>query len=223
MPPATASKAKAAEATHAMSLAVVKNLVRTAVATVAYTRDLFPEKCFSKHKIRSRGSSGGGDDSVTVRLLQPRTPESAYVRSWIEGGVFDALGKGVLDELVLGIHADRSRPHEPPAEAYRFRVSYADAGGVSLSHEARGRAAAPPSSTTIHSSTTAMVRTLVTLSETFQPVDPEARFITMQIYFREGFEPSDDAGSYQPLFFRAADPAKGGSHDLDRLPAARLR
>lgn len=58
--------------------------MRTAIASIAYTRGLFPEKCFEKATLRGAGSSQ--DDRVTVRLLRPHRVDdgAAVLYQWIE-------------------------------------------------------------------------------------------------------------------------------------------
>lgn len=63
------------------SLALVRNLLRTAVSTISYMRSLFPDDCYTNVKIAGN----------TVKSLIRKTPESTALINWLERGVFDAI------------------------------------------------------------------------------------------------------------------------------------
>lgn len=56
-----------------------QNLVRAAISSVAFLRNLFPEKCFDDKKLTG----------LTIKTLLPNDPEALLLCKWLEHGVFD--------------------------------------------------------------------------------------------------------------------------------------
>jgi hypothetical protein len=94
----------------------MKNLIRTALSSIAYLRDLFPEDCFSEKRLTG----------VKVKTLLPESLEARLLIQWMEVGVFDALKKGYLDTMIFGIQASPKNEGDSPIllESYSFKVKY---------------------------------------------------------------------------------------------------
>lgn len=65
------------------SLVLVRNLLRTAISVITYTRNLFPEDCYADKVVAG----------LQIKTLLTRSKESSTLVDWMEKGVFDALEK----------------------------------------------------------------------------------------------------------------------------------
>jgi hypothetical protein len=63
--------------------------MRTAISSVCYLRNLFPEECFA-----DRAISG-----IQIKSLLPVNNESRTLIEWLEKGVFDALKKKYVSRV----------------------------------------------------------------------------------------------------------------------------
>jgi hypothetical protein len=76
----------------------MRNLLRTAISSVAYLRDLFEEDCFADKEINGNVDSTiyhhfqnlsnllSLHIGITIKALLPKTPESKLLISWFEKG-----------------------------------------------------------------------------------------------------------------------------------------
>ncbi|KAJ3318026.1 hypothetical protein HDV06_000876 [Boothiomyces sp. JEL0866] len=85
------------------SLCLVQNLVKATIGSIAYIRMLFPEDAFETK----------GIDGVAIKTLKRDfTSESNCLLDWLEIGVFDALERKYLKQLVFGIYLDKDKPFD---------------------------------------------------------------------------------------------------------------
>lgn len=99
-----------------------QNLVRTAISSIVYLRNLFPEDCFQDKKLTG----------LTIRTLLPTRPESQLLINWLEQGVFDALDKHYLSDVVFAVYA-KGEDRNTLLECYQFHVDYPEeADGLCL-------------------------------------------------------------------------------------------
>jgi len=91
--------------------------MRTAISSIAYLRNLFPEDCFSEKKLTG----------LSIRTLLPTRPEAKLLLNWLEKGVFDALEKRYLSDVVFAIYTRCDpEPENILLECYQFHVEYHD-------------------------------------------------------------------------------------------------
>lgn len=103
--------------THNQSLTLVRNLFRTAISSVCYLRGLFPENCFSDRSVVG----------LNIKSLTTSNKQVAKIVEWLEDGVFDALEKRYLREVIFGVTTDPNNP-KSLVESYRFDVRYPENG-----------------------------------------------------------------------------------------------
>ncbi|KAL0235057.1 hypothetical protein GEMRC1_001639 [Eukaryota sp. GEM-RC1] len=178
--------------TAAQSLTLVRNLMRTAISSVCYLRNLFPEDCFEDRPLAG----------LTIKSLLSSSPEAKTIVSWLELGVFEALQKKYLREIVFGIYLD-PKQESTLIESYTFRIAY-DGNNVRLgvtqqTNGSNDSKSLPVDREAVRKSTTTMLRTLITLAQTLTPI-PNERFIVMKLFYFDDVTPAD----YEPVFFRSA-------------------
>eukprot|EP01124_Arcella_intermedia_P006299 TRINITY_DN13718_c0_g1_i1.p1 TRINITY_DN13718_c0_g1~~TRINITY_DN13718_c0_g1_i1.p1 ORF type:complete len:114 (-),score=6.24 TRINITY_DN13718_c0_g1_i1:279-620(-) len=83
--------------TSLQSLALIQNLLRTSLASIAYNR-----KLFGSHNFVNTNMLG-----IQMRVFKPVDEDCKVFYKWIEKGVFDALEKNYLRKLSFGIFAVR--------------------------------------------------------------------------------------------------------------------
>jgi len=193
---------------QAQSLAVMKNLLRSGIASIAYIRGLFPEDDFAERKI--------GD--YNVKTIIPKQGNDAMVlNEWLEKGVFDALSKQYLDTIVFEVFAkNKQKPEDCDLlEQYEFKITYPDSSGgsghIRLKNSSSGEAtnvstgipkSHPYSQKEITESTMRMLRKLLVMAQTLQPL-PTNRFLSMRLTYYDEKTPHD----YEPAFFHKASKA----------------
>ncbi|KAA6376868.1 MAG: putative meiotic specific asynaptic protein, partial [Streblomastix strix] len=187
--------------TEQQSLVLVRNLIRTAISSIAYIRHIFPEDCFSDRLL----------SGLSVKTLLPSSSESKLVMQWLEQGVFEALEKKYLKSLVFGMYFDPQN-ESTLIECYKFCISYnQDQHAVLVVRENANAADKGNGKSTksvsnqmmtkdgIKQATIAMIRTLISLAQTLTPI-PKTRYLVMKLYYYDEITPTD----YEPKFFRPA-------------------
>lgn len=120
------------EITLERSEILTRNLIRSAIATLCWLRQVFPDICF-EDKVMA-GMTVKKFRSLEAFSLSPDHPLqlSNRVREWIEEGVFDALRKRYLDTIVFGVSSltlssttDQDR-NTPLIETYTIKIDYND-------------------------------------------------------------------------------------------------
>lgn len=101
--------------------------------------------------------------------------------SWLETGCFDALEKQYLKTMELGIYMDPSQPRQL-IESYEFHFSYPGKDQYCFTmHQAiveNGKLTRKE----ITKATAQMVRRLLTLTETLDPL-PDGAYLTMRLEY----------------------------------------
>ncbi|CAM8912706.1 unnamed protein product [Rhodiola kirilowii] len=192
-----AQKLKQAEITEQDSLLLTRNLLRIAIFNISYIRGLFPEKYFNDKSVPALG--------IKIKKLTPIDEESRRMIDWMEKGVYDALQKKYLKQLLFCIC---ETVEGPMIEEYAFSFSYSnnDSQEVSMdinrTGDKKGGNFKYNSTTEItpnqmRSSACKMIRTLVQLMRTLDKM-PEERTILMKLLYYDDVTPID----YEPPFFR---------------------
>ncbi|EFC42471.1 meiotic specific asynaptic protein [Naegleria gruberi] len=212
----------------------MRNLMRTAISSVCYLRNLFPEDCF-----QDKSLSG-----IQIKSLQPSNEEARTLIDWLEKGVFEALKKKYLRTIIFGVCSDPSREIDSMLESYEckyytnwfvqlsalsVKVTYPDKeeGQLNISRAADSNKTnkkigikGTQTKQEITQSMVMMLRTLITLAQTLQPI-PETRYITMKLLYYEDVTPRD----YEPSFFRALreDESRKFNQDFVKLKIGQVQ
>ncbi|RLN35198.1 uncharacterized protein C2845_PM03G02500 [Panicum miliaceum] len=192
-----AQKTKEAEITEQDSLLLTRNLLRIAIYNISYIRGLFHEKYFSDKSVPAL--------EMKIKKLMPMDAESRRLIDWMEKGVYDALQKKYLKTLLFCIC---EKEEGPMIEEYAFSFSYPNTSTEEVAMN-MSRTGSKKGSTTftsnasevtpdqMRSSACKMIRTLVSLMRTLDPM-PEERTILMKLLYYEDVTPED----YEPPFFK---------------------
>ncbi|KAK4413212.1 Meiosis-specific protein ASY1 [Sesamum alatum] len=192
-----AQKVKESEITEQDSLLLTRNLLRIAIFNISYIRGLFPEKYFNDKSVPAL--------DMKIKKLMPMDAESRRLIDWMEKGVYDALQKKYLKQLLFCVC---EAVDGPMIEEYAFSFSYSssDSQEVSMninrSGKKKGGTFKYNSKTEItpsqmRSSACKMVRTLIQLMRTLDKM-PEERTVLMKLLYYDDVTPMD----YEPPFFR---------------------
>eukprot|EP01063_Lacrimia_lanifica_P000579 TRINITY_DN1030_c0_g1_i8.p1 TRINITY_DN1030_c0_g1~~TRINITY_DN1030_c0_g1_i8.p1 ORF type:complete len:525 (+),score=151.55 TRINITY_DN1030_c0_g1_i8:73-1647(+) len=165
------------------SMVLVRNLMRTSVSTVTYLRNVFPEDSYTDRVI----------SGVGIKSLVANNDETRTVIDWLEKGVFDALQKQFLRVLSLVV----TDYNGGVIENYDFRVSY-PASGAAVAVSASSSQGGAPTKTDVAASMKAMLRKVIVLTQSMQPL-PEERCITMKLVYDK-----DTPEEYEAPYFREA-------------------
>ncbi|CAL5065257.1 unnamed protein product [Urochloa decumbens] len=192
-----AQKTKEAEITEQDSLLLTRNLLRIAIYNISYIRGLFHEKYFSDKSVPAL--------EMKIKKLMPMDAESRRLIDWMEKGVYDALQKKYLKTLLFCIC---EKKEGPMIEEYAFSFSYPNTSTEEVAMN-MSRTGSKKGSTTftsnasevtpdqMRSSACKMIRTLVSLMRTLDPM-PEERTILMKLLYYDDVTPED----YEPPFFK---------------------
>ncbi|KAG2636041.1 hypothetical protein PVAP13_2NG419000 [Panicum virgatum] len=192
-----AQKTKEAEITEQDSLLVTRNLLRIAIYNISYIRGLFHEKYFSDKSVPAL--------EMKIKKLMPMDAESRRLIDWMEQGVYDALQKKYLKTLLFCIC---EKEDGPMIEEYAFSFSYPNTSTEEVAMN-MSRTGSKKGSTTftsnasevtpdqMRSSACKMIRTLVSLMRTLDPMQ-EKRTILMKLLYYDDVTPED----YEPPFFK---------------------
>ena len=202
---AAAAPAPAPCLDFAQSLTLVKNLLRVAVSTVAWKRQLFPEAAFRQAQM----------GEITYMRLVPQAteggPAGQRVIQWLESGgacavsrcrpapahppppaVFDALERKYLRKLTFAI-TENAAPEAGAAayEAYTFSVAYPDpaaagggGGGITVNGDP------VTSRRELKHAARNMVRSLISLAQTLG-APPLSRALAMKLEYYDAATPPD--------------------------------
>ncbi|KAJ3595227.1 hypothetical protein NHX12_004531 [Muraenolepis orangiensis] len=104
--------------TEQQSLVFVKRMMAVAVSSITYLRGIFPEDAYRSRYL----------EDVCIKVLREdcKNPGACKVVKWIMG-CFDALNKGYLEMVFIGVHTN---PEDPNCiiESYQFKFKYTDTG-----------------------------------------------------------------------------------------------
>ena len=196
--------------TRGQSLTLVRNLFRTAISSICYPRGLFSEECFSDRSVVG----------LNIKSLTTGNRQAARIVGWLEDGVFDALERRYLSEVVFGVTTD---PGDPKAlvEAYKFDVKYPDSDGPNNGpDENPGEIKAddivavettattfkmsmsddlfkPVTRASVKEATVTLLRRLMAMTQML-PELPEKRFIYMGLRYTEETPPDYEPPHFSP-------------------------
>jgi len=101
------------------SLAIAKKVLRSSLGCIMYLRGIFPDEAFeddNEHQVRIK------------RMTRGQNSEADLLLDWLEHGIFDALSRQYLRQLVVGISLDLDETemdgNGKMVETYTFNFSY---------------------------------------------------------------------------------------------------
>lgn len=149
-------------------------------------RALFPENAFGDRCL----------EDVNLKILRDDStcPEACRVIQWIRG-CFDALEKKYLRAVLVGIYEDPEDP-DTVIEQYSFKFAYGDGGGVDIYRNGT-RITNAKSDKETKKATIRLLRTIVLLSQTLNPL-PDDVMMTMKLLYYDEVTPED----YNPPGFK---------------------
>jgi len=202
------------EVTKSQSLSLCKNLLKASVSEVCFLRNFFPSDCFktvnfANTTVRSLDVSGVTDPACRKNLNQ--------VIQWQESAA-EALEMGYLRAMVLSIYTAEDNPQDRSIiETYVFSFKLPEDGPPSLQLELSGGAISSSiySLETVRNSAVSLVRTLIRVAETMQPL-PENRILDVHLFYHthtpEDWQPSSgaftDSTEEAPIVFTGGAPYK---------------
>ncbi|KAI3658194.1 hypothetical protein MP638_005414 [Amoeboaphelidium occidentale] len=177
------------------SLQQTKETLLNSLSSICYLRGLFKEEDFYNSTLTSASSKQQQQNNLIIKRLS----ENTTLMQWIQKGVFDALQKGYLKTLVLGIFKDLKKPNDL-IESYTFHFNY------KCSQEEEEEEVV--TMTLMNSSTTEreitsqknILRTILLLIQTLDDL-PEERYLTLKLHYYEDRTPVD----YEPEYFQQSD------------------
>ena len=195
-PTPTRAAVKVATVSQTQSLALVKNVIRAAISEVCFLRNLFPEDAFVDTHL----------GTTKIRALAPReldeegqptgavTHKDAAALTRMLESAFDALEKGYLRGIVLGIYSAEEDPAARQLlESYVFNVTYPSPSDVEVTLKTDKDAFTLPR---VRNEALQMVRGLIRLCEGMKPV-AEDRAISLRLFYYDDVrcaEEEDDGG-----------------------------
>jgi hypothetical protein len=178
-------------------MTLMKNILRSSLASIAYLRYLFPEENFSETQLAG----------LKIKSLVPKqNPEIAAMTSWLENGVFDAIERHYLRALVFSVFAEFNNP-ATLLESYTFKFAYPSDGQMKMNlvastKEGETKEMTYMSREQIQQAWCTMIRGLITLSHTLPPL-PSERHIAMRLFYYDDITPED----YEPPGFQQSTDA----------------
>ncbi len=135
MPVAQKQEVKSKVVNESQSLALMRNMFRLSISTICYTRNLFPQNCFTEKPY------GGPEMPIVHQLESARVDENGQLEilhkdaflltQWLEKGVFEALEKKYLKSVTFAIIKGNDIA-ETLLETYSFSVNYTEVNGKLL-------------------------------------------------------------------------------------------
>ncbi|KAA8910238.1 HORMA domain-containing protein [Sphaerosporella brunnea] len=194
------------------SLQLVQSLLGASIGSLAWIRGLFPDECFTTLRYlpeyaRSYEAFSTAEPSQrrdpgaikVTRLQKGKAAQSDRLLEYLEKGVFDALEKGYLKAMQLGIFTDQEKP-DLVMEAYTFTFSYRGENSFAVQFTDGSGEQVTKHFGIGGSTPTAMVqqvtRTLVSTTQALHPL-PDKRWLSIRLTY------SDDTPlDYNPPGFR---------------------
>lgn len=184
---------------HIHSLQQTKETLLNSLSSICYLRGLFKEEDFYNSTLTSASSKQQQQEN---NLIIKRLSENTTLMQWIQKGVFDALQKGYLKTLVLGIFKDLKKPNDL-IESYTFHFNYkssedssADGVTITLMNSTSTTSATEREITSQKN----ILRTILLLIQTLDDL-PEERYLTLKLHYYEDRTPVD----YEPEYFQQSD------------------
>ncbi|KAG0077561.1 DNA binding protein [Podila epicladia] len=191
------------------SLAITKKVLRSSLGCIMYLRGMFPDEAFeedSVHQVRIK------------RLVRGQHSEADLLLDWLEHGIFDALSRQYLRQLVVGISLKLGETemirqgsiNDKMVETYTFNFVYQD-GHPSVQLEApsdresgsKQYRQAPSLQTVkqVQGSIVQILRRLIVYTQTLEALTAE-KFVNIRLYYWRDITPAD----YEPPGFGACRP-----------------
>ncbi|KAJ8279633.1 hypothetical protein COCON_G00066990 [Conger conger] len=104
--------------TEQQSVVFVKRMMALAVSCITYLRGIFPEDAYRSRYLE--------DLCIKVLRENSSSPGACKIVKWMMG-CFDALEKGYLQIVFIGVHTDPSEPNHI-IESYQFKFKYTEQG-----------------------------------------------------------------------------------------------
>lgn len=193
---------------------LVQTLLTVSFGCIAFLRELFPEESFVDQRFVPAKFEPNYDpqdpeskkDSLRVKtLVKGKHHQVDLFLDWIGKGAADAISKGYLEALTLGIFLDEARPQEW-SEAYVFNFSYKD--GVvhfSVTTDQENDCNYKTGVNTLLNSRRALqqlMKRFIIVTQGLDPL-PDEKFLTVRMMFNESC-PKE----YQPALFKDASNEK---------------
>ena len=172
--------------TETTSCTFVKKLVTVAVSNITYLRTMFPEKAYANRSL----------DGLSLKILKSKNecPEALKVANWMLGA-FDALEKKYLRELILVVYKDKANP-DIVEEMYTFKFSYPEGHTSCQILKGKEEVKKKISDNDVYKSTQNLLRTLVILTQSMNPISDDSS-LTMKLTYYDEVTPED----YEPAGF----------------------
>ncbi|KFH73420.1 hypothetical protein MVEG_00636 [Podila verticillata NRRL 6337] len=191
------------------SLAITKKVLRSSLGCIMYLRGMFPEEAFeddNEHQVRVK------------RMVRGQNSEADILLDWLENGIFDALSRQYLRQLVVGISLDLGETemhggNGKTVETYTFDFSYqggypsvqlespSEASGSDQRSEGKDKASTLQTVAQVQGSIAQMLRRLIVYTQTLEALTAE-KFVNIRLYYRRDITPTD----YEPPGFGACRP-----------------
>ncbi|XP_064190093.1 zebrafish testis-expressed 38 [Anguilla rostrata] len=104
--------------TEQQSVVFVKRMMALAVSCITYLRGIFPEDAYRSRYLE--------DLCIKVLRENSSSPGACKIVKWMMG-YFDALEKGYLQIVFIGVHTDPGDPNHI-IESYQFKFKYTEDG-----------------------------------------------------------------------------------------------
>lgn len=176
--------------TQHQSLVFIKRMMAVGVSCITYLRGIFPEDAY-----RTRYLEG-----MCVKILREdsRFPGASKVVKWMMG-CFDALEKGFLRTIILGVHRD---PEDPNSiiESYQFKFKYTAAGPKLDILSKNKHIGTEVNFQDTKKASVLLIRKLFVLMQSLE-ILPNDVSLTMKLFYYDEVTPPD----YQPPGFKKGE------------------
>ncbi|KAI5789090.1 HORMA domain-containing protein [Geopyxis carbonaria] len=177
------------------SSCLIKTILAASVGSLAYLRAFFPENCFSHLRYNGDPTETYSDFSKLgspnpdieaigltcgpkiTRLKKGVNPTADTLLDWLDG-IFQALEKGYLKALQIGVYLDYDDPNTM-VETYTF--SFSTMGGLDLQ---LSNDATRITLTDARKGAQQLTRRIVNITETLEPL-PDRRWLTVRLHYNE--------------------------------------
>ena len=186
------------------SLALVRNMLRLSISSICYSRNLFPLDCFAARPYGSGSEFPMVHQLESVKLNEKGENEvvntdAFLITQWLERGVFDALQKTFLKQMIFAIMIPRDEKlayddnNSSLLETYTFNISYSDVNGKILP----SLNGVPATKENLKKQAISFIRNLTSFIGSLELI-PSERILTLKLVYHD-HTPED----YEPEFFSA--------------------
>ncbi|XP_066548807.1 zebrafish testis-expressed 38 [Amia ocellicauda] len=175
--------------TRSQSVVFVKRMMVVAVSSITYLRGIFPEGAYQSRYL----------EDLCIKVLRENSavPGACKVVKWMMG-CFDALEKGYLHILFIGVHRNAEDPSSI-VESYQFKVRYTS-DGPQMDIQSSNKLAMRVGLEDTKKASVMLVRKLFLLMQNLD-VLPSGVSLTMKLYYYDNVTPPD----YQPPGFKEGE------------------